>query len=156
MPCLPAWVALAWLAGWLAVAPAAAQSGGLQFGETATNIIITGYTGAGGSVAIPEMIREKPVTAIGEGAFSGCAQLTNLVVAGSVTTVGARAFYYCTGLAGLALPASVASVVDRTIESSIRKTRFLARTAGSGVYLPLALRGRTISGWKRLRASIWR
>jgi len=71
---------------------------GLLMGVTATvqaqfryttsggTVTITGYTGPGGDVVIPDTIDEKPVTTVGDRAFSGCTGLTSVTIGNSVTS----------------------------------------------------------------------
>src|SRR5258708_15303861 len=71
--------------------PAVVQA---QFNYTTNNgtITITGYTGPGGAVVIPETINGLPVTRIGDYAFYLKTSLTNLTIRNSVTSVGYGAF----------------------------------------------------------------
>src|SRR4051812_5804174 len=58
----------------------AAQQGDFSYEDYGgESITITGYTGKGGAVAIPETIAGKPVSWIGDDAFEGCTGLTNLI-----------------------------------------------------------------------------
>jgi hypothetical protein len=97
-----------------------------------TEIEITGYLGAGGSIEIPDLIDEKPVTAIGSnafegntnltdvtissnvtigiGAFSFCTSLTNVTILDGVTDIGSGAFYGSTSLTNVTIPESVTSI----------------------------------------------
>ena len=104
---------------------------------TATEVTITGYTGAGGAVVIPASIGGAPVTAIGELAFSpdyqgiqsitsvtipnsvtsignyafnGCSGLTSVTIGSEVTSIGGGAFNGCTGLTSITIPNSVTSI----------------------------------------------
>jgi hypothetical protein len=92
----------------------AAQSGDFTYTSTATEVTITGYTGAGGAVAIPASIDGTPVTAIGEAAFSpnyrGNQSITSVSIPDSVTSIGSYAFSECRSLAFVAIPASVRSI----------------------------------------------
>ena len=54
-------------------------------------IIITGYTGAGGTVVIPSEINKTPVRSIGVEAFWE-KKLTNVIIPDSVISIGDRAF----------------------------------------------------------------
>ena len=83
-----------------------------QFEYTADNgtITITGYTGPGGAVTIPDTIDGLPVTSIGEWAFSCCNGLTSVTIPNSVTSIGDAAFQYCTSLTSVTIPNSVTSV----------------------------------------------
>ena len=71
-----------------------------QFNYTTNNgtITITGYTGPGGAVAIPDTINGLPVTRIGDSAFDGETSLTSVTIPNSVTSIGEEAFSCCTSL----------------------------------------------------------
>ncbi len=53
---------------------------------------------AAGAVTIPTWWKGKPVTAIGDWAFSGIAGLTSVVIPESVASIGSGAFYPCAAL----------------------------------------------------------
>jgi len=53
---------------------------------------------AAGAVTIPAWWKGKPVTAIGDWAFSGIAGLTSVVIPESVASIGSGAFYPCAAL----------------------------------------------------------
>ena len=55
-----------------------------------------------GNITIPAR-----VTAIGDGAFSGCTGLTGVTIPAGVTSIGQGAFHDCTGLTSVTIPASV-------------------------------------------------
>jgi hypothetical protein len=119
--------------------PAAVQA---QFNYTTNNgtITITGYTGSGGAVTIPDKINGLPVTSIGsyafqnsisltsvtignsvtnigESAFDDCISLTSVTIPNSVTSIRFRAFYYCTSLTSVTIPNSVTSIGDYAFSS---------------------------------------
>ena len=50
------------------------------------------------------------VTSIGEDAFSGCKNLTNVTIPDSITSIGDWAFYNCSNLASITIPDSVTSI----------------------------------------------
>ena len=58
-----------------------------------------------GDIVIPDS-----VTSIGNGAFSGCTELTSVTIPDSVTSIGGGAFYGCTGLTSINIPDSVTSI----------------------------------------------
>ena len=62
------------------------------------NGVLTKYNGPGGEVVVPE-----GVTKIGNGAFSGCTNLTRVTLPVSVAEVGYRAFYGCSDLTQMSL-----------------------------------------------------
>ena len=53
---------------------------------------------ATGKIVIPDRIAGKPVTKIGDKAFSDCSGLTSVAIPDSVTSIGKDAFYGCSGL----------------------------------------------------------
>lgn len=69
--------------------------------ETATNTLIYGTNLS----TIPES-----VTSIGDKAFSGCTQLTNIVLPGSLKSIGIGSFSYCNSLTTITIPDSVTSI----------------------------------------------
>ena len=50
------------------------------------------------------------VTGIGEGAFSGCSDLTSVVIPDSVTSIGGYAFAWCSSLTSIDIPNGVTSI----------------------------------------------
>jgi hypothetical protein len=70
--------------------PAVVQA---QFTYTVNNgtITITGYTGRGGAVTIPDMINGRPVTSLGVNAFINCTNMTSLRIGTNVTSIAAYA-----------------------------------------------------------------
>ncbi len=76
-----------------------------EFNYTINNgtVAITGYTGPGGAVTIPDWINGLPVTSIGYNAFTDCTRLTNLTIPNSLTSIGRQAFWHCTNLASISV-----------------------------------------------------
>ena len=76
---------------------------GLIYSAEEGSITITGYSGPGGDVSVPETIADVSgsVTCIGGWAFAGCSSLTGLKIPSSVTEIGDGAFYWCIGLTSL-------------------------------------------------------
>lgn len=74
------------------------------------NITITGYTGAGGAVEIPDTINGMPVISIGDVAFEGRTDLTGITIPGSVTSFGLSVFGGCTGLKSVTIENGVTSI----------------------------------------------
>ena len=73
-----------------------------------------------GNVTIPEQVTydgiTRVVTAIGDGAFSACANVTGINIPNSVTSIGNYAFSGCTSLTGIDIPNSVTSIGKSTFE----------------------------------------
>lgn len=128
------WAALLWLAI-SAGAQAQFTSGDYSYtieyiyiDPTGVPITITGYSGPGGNLTIPEFLDGHPVEkiqhafegcgvltsvrtpdsgffrTIGAAAFAGCTNLTNIVFQGAITSIGDGACYNCTRLTNIELP----------------------------------------------------
>ena len=74
------------------------------------SVVITGYVGVDEKVVIPDEIKGKPVTSIGDSAFSFCYDLTSVTIPDSVTSIGNDAFYCCRSLTSVTIPDSVTSI----------------------------------------------
>lgn len=89
------------------------QGNGLEF---ELNLDKNSYsvTGIGtcwyGSIIIPSTYEGKPVTAIGENAFSGCTMINTIEIPDSITTIDICAFDGCTELTDIVIPDSVTSI----------------------------------------------
>jgi hypothetical protein len=99
-----------------AMLPAVAQA---QFTFTTNNgaITITGYTGSGGAVAIPNAINGLPVTSVGVNAFISLNSLTSVTIPDTVVNISSQAFYYCTSLTNVALGNSVTNIGNYAFDS---------------------------------------
>ena len=74
----------------------AADISDLSYDTIGDTVIITDCeTSATGELIIPDTIGGKPVTSIGNSAFSGCASLTSITIPDSVTSIGVGAFIGC-------------------------------------------------------------
>lgn len=69
-------------------------------------ITITGYTGVGGDVTIPDAVGIYPVTIIGSLAFVDQTTVTSVIIPGSVTNIGSYAFQECSGLKNITVNAT--------------------------------------------------
>jgi hypothetical protein len=90
-------------------------------------LAITGYTGLGGAVVVPDTTNGMLVTSIGDDAFNGQMSLTSVTIPNGVTNIGNCAFLSCGGLTNIALPDSLAS---------IGSTAFYFCTSLTGVTIP--------------------
>ena len=84
-------------------------SGDYKYTLGGSNVTITGYIGSGGTVSIPSYIDGYKVTAIGDGAFYGNTNITEVTISNYVTYLGQNAFRNCTGLT----TASIGSGVEK-------------------------------------------
>ena len=84
----------------------AAQFGDFEYESSGTEVTITGYTGAGGAVTIPDSILGLPVTSIGAGAFGECTGLTSIEM---------EAFWTCTNLTSVRFEGNAPSLVGSDV-----------------------------------------
>jgi len=73
-------------------------------------ITITGYSGPGGVVTIPNTISGLPVTGIGDSAFALNQNLAGVIIPDSVTNLGNGAFHDCYNLTNVSLGHGVSSI----------------------------------------------
>lgn len=78
--------------------------------KTSDEYEVTGLGSLSGDIVIPDTYRKKPVTGIGDGAFSRKAKLTGVTMGNNVTSIGAEAFYNCSYLTHVTIPESVTSI----------------------------------------------
>lgn len=93
------------------VLPAVAQTEDYTYVVENNAITITGYTGAGGAIVIPDTISMGPVRRIDDFALSSKA-ITSVVVPDSITSLGIYAFAYCSGLKNATLGNGITSLGD--------------------------------------------
>jgi len=84
---------------------------------TNSAIIITGYSGPGGAVAIPGTMLGLPVTTIGDAAFVNQPALASVTIPNGVTLLGTASFASDAGLTNLALPNSVTRIGDNAFNA---------------------------------------
>ncbi len=65
-----------------------------------------------GAVTIPEVIRGKPVTKIGDQAFRSNRGILSIAVPTSVTTIGKGAFHYCNRMRSINIPTGVTVIEE--------------------------------------------
>ena len=113
----------------LLISPRLAQA---QFEYSIENgaVTITGYTGPGGDVVIPETIEGLPVTSIGPSAFYHNSDVISVLLPDSMTSIGNAAFAMCWNLASITIPDSVTSIGWQAYYHCLGLTHV---TIGSGV-----------------------
>jgi hypothetical protein len=142
----------AWLLVLLLASPVAVKAQ-LRYLTNNGTIIITGYTGSGGAVDIPDAVNGQPVTGIlgeafldnlnvtsvtighsvtniGSVTFAQCINLTNVTIPDSVTSIGFEAFAGCTSLASITIPGSVTSI---ELDTFLYCTSLNRVTMGNGI-----------------------
>lgn len=86
-------------------------------GFTMNGTTVTGYTGSGGDVKIPDT-----ATAIAANAFSGKSNILTVTIPSSVTSIGNNAFSNCTGLTCVSVPGSVSTMGTGVFSGCSRMT----------------------------------
>ncbi len=74
------------------------------------SVTVTGYSGADAELTIPDTIEGKPVTAIGNNAFSGKQNLTAVNLPAGLKTIGRAAFENCKALPSVMLPTGLETI----------------------------------------------
>jgi hypothetical protein len=96
------------------LAPPGAARAQFTYTTQSGAVTITGYTGSGGAVTIPDRIPNTtnglPVTSIGDSAFLGRLSLTSVTIPNTVTNIGDEAFDECAGLTSVTLGNSLTSI----------------------------------------------
>ena len=112
------------------LAVTAQQFGDFTYSSDGSAITITGYTGPGGAVTIPDTIAGRPVTRIGNTAFGSRTSLTSVMIPGSVTNIGPSAFYSCISLANVTIPDSVTRIGNAAFAycTSLKEVYFKGNT----------------------------
>lgn len=83
---------------------------GLAYEDTDGRLTVTGAGDYDGDeIVIPSRIDGTPVTAVGEGAFENCENITAITIPDTVTYIGTRAFAG-TSIAYIAIPSSVSEI----------------------------------------------
>ena len=92
--------------------PARLREPGIPFDFSTNNgaVVIYRYTGLGGAVRIPGMIKGFPVAGIEGQAFNNCTNMTSVTIPDEVTRIGNNTFGYCHGLTNITLSANVVSL----------------------------------------------
>jgi hypothetical protein len=87
--------------------------GQAQFAYTTNGdaITITGYTGPGGAVVVPNTLNGFPVSSIGDWAFYATS-VTNVLIPDNVTSIGDGAFFDCESLTNVTLGSGVTNIGD--------------------------------------------
>lgn len=86
--------------------------------EENSKLVSIGDDAFSGCKNLTSIVLPDSVTDIGERAFSSCSGLTTVVIPESVTNIGARAFSYCTELRGISVGQNIKSVGEDAFYST--------------------------------------
>ncbi len=108
------------------------QYGDFNISSDGVTVTITGYTGIGGDVAIPESVYTLPVASIGDAAFYGCTNLTGITIPASVTNIGNAAFGSCSRLIGVYFQGNAPDIGDSAFggDNNVTVYYYLGATTG--------------------------
>jgi lysophospholipase L1-like esterase len=114
----------------------AAQSGDFTYTVNGSAITLTGYTGPGGDVSIPDVINNQPVTAIAAKAFQNKPGLTGVTIPASVTSIVTSAFSIDSNLTAITVDGfnTVYSSVDGVLFNRSQTTLLKCPGGKSGSY----------------------
>ena len=111
--------------------PAKASTyGPYEYTASSGKATITGYTGSGGDVVIPETLGYCTVVGIGTLAFDDCTTITSITIPDTVTKIESSAFAGCSGLTEISIPDSVNSIGATVFH---RCTSLTSATIGNSV-----------------------
>ena len=79
---------------------------------TGTAYLVTGYSGTGTNVVVPDYFKGKPVRNINRDVFKNHTEIQRITIGKNVTYIGQYAFYGCTGLTALTIPDGVKTIDD--------------------------------------------
>ena len=88
---------------------------------------------ASGEISVPSTLGEYPVISIGDYAFDGCSQITDIILPEGITTIQTYAFENCANLKSIRIPKSVISI-DRDAFSNCPKLSGIWVSAGNKNY----------------------
>lgn len=93
--------------------PVVDGSQGLEYALNGDSYTVEGIgTCTDTEIVIPAAYQGKPVTAIGDYAFSWCTELTAVTIPNSVKSIGSQAFIYCESLTSIVIPDGVLTIED--------------------------------------------
>ncbi len=87
--------------------------------EDEGEVAITGYTGSGGFLEIPDELEGYPVTSINYNAFYQCNSLTSVTIPGTVKVIKINAFGLCKNLESVVLSDGIAEIRDDAFNGCI-------------------------------------
>ena len=108
-PFLVSLIVAAALFYWCGIAQAA-QDGDFTYTVTNGQAQVTGYTGAGGNIIIPDTLGGYQVTSIGTAAFRSRTDIISINLPEGITDIRSSAFENCKNLASINIPDSVTSI----------------------------------------------
>ena len=86
------------------------KSGNFKYNVGSKYAVLLEYTGKSKTVKIPSKVKDVPVTAIGEWAFSDNKNLKSVTIPSTVTKIGEAAFNNCSSLSKISLPKGLTKI----------------------------------------------
>lgn len=115
-----------------------------------TTVAITGYSGSGGNITIPEIIEGGDVMVIGDKTFQSNAGITGVTIPDSVDSVGKYAFEGCAALAAVTLGRRLLEIGDDAFANcpSLAKVMIFSRTTtmGTNIFASTGISGHSGMG----------
>jgi hypothetical protein len=93
-------ICASWILPLLLMLPVVVQAQ-FDYDTNEGTITITGYTGSGGAVTVPNWTNGYPVTVIEDEAFAGCTNQTSISIGTNITNIGVGAFERCSSLTAI-------------------------------------------------------
>lgn len=84
------------------------------------SLMVSGYTGPGGKLAIPGLVNGRTVSGIGDNAFYGNTNVTSVSLSRNITSIGNFSFYGCINLTSIRLPFTVTNLGDEAFGNCAR------------------------------------
>lgn len=83
-------------------------------------VVITNYIGSSKYISVPDLIDNKPVVSIGDGAFAGNTKLRKVILPDTLKVIGEGAFSGCFNLTDINIPDAVISIGISAFAECIR------------------------------------
>lgn len=100
----------------------ALQEGDYTYTVSGSEATITGYTGSGGNIVIPDQLGGFPVRFIAENSFASKSTLTGVVIPDSVTEIYTQAFRYCQNLQSVTFGTEVTVIGQSAFDYAVSLT----------------------------------
>lgn len=90
-----------------------------KLNDDGNSYTVVQYVGDAEKVVIPSLYKKLPVTIIGNSAFNGCEEITDVVIPNTVVTLDSYAFAGCNKLDNITIPDSVTTIENDVFNSCV-------------------------------------